>query len=221
MAIVLTFAVFALWPGLDLAVSRLFYRPGAGFPADGVAPLEWLRLAVWRLSVTAVLASAVFLLLCAATGRPPFHVPGRVWGYILALYGVGTGLLVHGLLKAHWGRARPAQVVEFGGSAQFTPPHQIAQECTRNCSFVSGEVSGAVALSVALWAIVTALGWRLPAVWQRRVRLLALTVPVVTGVQRLATGRHFLSDVVLSALFTLLVAVLLSPLLPQRRRPGA
>lgn len=218
-AIVLTLAVFALWPGLDLVVSRLFYRPGTGFPAEKVALFESLRLAVWRLSGLMVLAAALFLLLSNATGRAPFHVPGRVWGFTLLVYALGTGLLVHGVLKPFWGRARPAQVVEFGGSAQFTPPWQISQECARNCSFVSGEVSGAVAFSVGLWAMLTVLGWRLPAVWQRRGRILAMAIPLLTGLQRLAAGRHFLSDVVLSALFTLLVAVLMSPLLPHRHPP--
>lgn len=218
-AIVLAIAVFALFPGLDLAVSRLFYRPGLGFPVETVALIEALRLALWRLSLAMVLASAMFLLLASATDRAPFHVPGRVWGYILAVYALGTGVLVHGVLKAYWGRARPAQVVDFGGSAQFTPPWQISQECTRNCSFVSGEVSGAVAFSVGLWAILTALDWRLPPAWRRRGRAVALAIPLVTAVQRLAAGRHFLSDIVFSALFTLLVAVLLSPLLPQRRAP--
>ncbi|QLQ19882.1 MAG: phosphatase PAP2 family protein [Exiguobacterium profundum] len=70
-------------------------------------------------------------------------------GFVLAVYALGTGVLVHGLLKAYWGRARPAQVTEFGGIAAFTPPWLISQECTRNCSFVSGEVSGAVAFRSA------------------------------------------------------------------------
>lgn len=215
-AIALTFGLFAAFPGLDLAVTGLFYRPGQGFPLDGFAPAEWFRFALWRLSTVTVLASALFLLLAAATGRAPFNVPGRVWGYILALYALSTGLLVHGLFKEFWGRARPAQVLEFGGKGQFTPPHQITQECSSNCSFVSGEVSGTVAFAVGLWAILTALGWRLPPVWQRRGRALALALPVLSGLQRLAAGRHFLSDILLSALFTLLVAVLLSPLLPRR-----
>lgn len=218
-AIALSFAVFALWPGLDLAVSNLFYRPGAGFPVADVAVIEVLRLALWRLSGLMVLAALLFLLLSRATGRAPFQVPGRVWGFILLVYAFGTGLLVHCLLKPYWGRARPAQVIEFGGTAQFTPPWQISQECARNCSFVSGEVSGAVAFSVGLWAILTALDWRLPPAWHRRGRIVAVAIPLATGLQRLASGRHFLSDIVLSALLTLLVAVLLSPLLPLRHAP--
>lgn len=220
-AIGLTFAVFALWPGLDLAVSGLFYRPGAGFPLDGFGPTEWLRLAIWRLSIVLVLASAVFLLLALATGRAPFTVPGRVWGFILALYALAVGLLVHVGLKDHWGRARPADVLPFGGQAQFTPPHQITDQCLRNCSFVSGEVSGAVAFGIALWAVMTALDWRLPPAWHRRGRIVAVAIPVLDALQRVSAGRHFLSDVLFAALFTLLAAVVLSPLLPPRRGPGA
>jgi len=219
VSIIATFAVFAFWPGLDLAVSNLFFRGGAGFPVGGVKLVEGLRLALWRLSITLALASAVFLLLATATGRAPLNVPGRVWGFILAVYALATGVVVNAILKAHWGRARPAQVTEFGGSARFTPPHQIAQECASNCSFVSGEMSGAVAFGIGLWAILTALDWRLPRRWQRWGRIVALAVPLLTGLQRIASGRHFLSDVVLSALFTLLIAVVLSPLLPRRHTP--
>jgi membrane-associated phospholipid phosphatase len=39
-------------------------------------------------------------------------------------------------------------------------------------------------------------------------------LPLVTGAQRLAAGRHFLSDIVLSLLLVLLIALLLRPLLP-------
>lgn len=219
--IIAVFAIFAFWPGLDLAVSRVFYRTGSGFPVGGVALVEGLRIALWRLSIMLALCSAVFLLLATATGRAPLNVPGRVWGFILAVYALATGLVVNALLKAHWGRARPAQVTEFGGTARFTPPHQITQECASNCSFVSGEMSGAVAFGIGLWAILTALDWRLPPKWQRRGRIVALAIPLLTGLQRIASGRHFMSDVLLSALFTLLIAVVLSPLLPPRhaRRP--
>ncbi|QYZ68773.1 phosphatase PAP2 family protein [Neotabrizicola shimadae] len=184
-----------------------------------MALVEGLRLALWRLSITLALASAVFLFLATATGRAPLNVPGRVWGFILAVYALATGVVVNAILKAHWGRARPAQVTEFGGSARFTPPHQISPECDSNCSFVSGEMSGAVAFGIGLWAILTALDWRLPRRWQRWGRIVALAVPLLTGLQRIASGRHFLSDVVLSALFTLLIAVVLSPLLPRRHTP--
>ena len=62
----------------------------------------------------------------------------------------GPGLVVNGVLKAFWGRARPSQILEFGGAAQFTPPVQIADQCARNCSFVSGEASGVTMLAIAI-----------------------------------------------------------------------
>ena len=46
---------------------------------------------------------------------PVLGVPVRSWGYILLLYALGPGLLVDGLLKRFWGRARPADVQTFGG----------------------------------------------------------------------------------------------------------
>jgi membrane-associated phospholipid phosphatase len=44
-----------------------------------------------------------------------------------------------------------------------------------------------------------------------------LLVPLFVGVQRIAAGRHFLSDVLLSAIFVLLCALLLKALILKPR----
>jgi lipid A 4'-phosphatase len=108
---------------------------------------------------------------------------------------------VSGVLKEHWGRARPAQV--FSGEAEFTPPFVIADECARNCSFVSGEASSATALAIVscvlLWPV---LGGR----DRRRAVLLLSGVAAAAALMRIVTGRHFLSDVVFAAYLTSFVA---------------
>lgn len=211
----LVLILFAVWPGLDLALSGLFYRPGAGFAAQDQPLAEAFRQAVWNLSIGLVVASALCLV-AALAGYRALGLPPRLWVFILSLYALSTGVLVNGILKAYWGRARPAQVTEFGGDARFTPAWQVSDQCESNCSFVSGEVSGTVALSVGLWLILDALAPRLGPGVVRLGRVIALALPVLVALQRVASGRHFVSDAVLSALFTLMVAAALSPLLPPR-----
>lgn len=211
--------VLARLPVIDLVVSGYFYTPGEGFPADRIALVDGFRFLIWDLSILLVLASAMALPLALWRGRPVLRLWPGDWGFILALYLLGSGLLVEGVLKRHWGRARPVNVTEFGGSQLFTPAGQIADQCARNCSFVAGEMAGATALALALALIL----WR----WRDRIgeaafrlglALSALQAGLI-GLERVASGRHFFSDAVMAALLVLLLAVPLSRLIPTERHP--
>ncbi len=205
VAMALIHLVFAVWPGLDIAVSRLFYDAEHGRFVGGDEAAEAVRHLIWNLSITLALAALAGWIAWSFLGRRA-RIPARLWAFPVLLYALGPGLLVNGLLKAYWGRARPAQVVEFGGDASFTPPFQITNECARNCSFVSGEGTAAVALAlvvaVPLWPHL-----------DRRGRLaLALglgALAVLGGGLRIAAGRHFLSDTVFGGFLVAFVALAL------------
>jgi lipid A 4'-phosphatase len=211
------FVVFGIWPGLDLWVSGLFFASKTGF--DGFASGIWnqLRLAVWRVSEIVLALSVLAYLAQRIASFPLLRATRHLSGFTAALYLLGPGLLVDVLLKPLWGRARPAQVTDFGGSLAFTPPHVLSHQCTSNCSFVAGEMAGAVALAVVLFLVVDRMKGRITLSQQRIAQGLILLVPLFVGVQRIAAGRHFLSDVLLSTIFVLLCAVLLKVLILQRR----
>jgi membrane-associated phospholipid phosphatase len=78
-------------------------------------------------------------------------------------------------------------------------------------------MAGAVALAVVLFLVVDRMKGRITLSQQRIAQALILLVPLFVGVQRIAAGRHFLSDVLLSTIFVLLCAVLLKVLILQRR----
>lgn len=206
LAVLLAFAGFAVLPPVDLWVSGLFYTPGHGWAWAGRVS-EDVRAVQWGLSILLGVVAAAALLRRAVTRRDSFGVPWRVWAFVLALYALASGVLANGLLKSHWGRARPASITEFGGAAEFTLPHQIADQCLRNCSFVSGEVTAAVAFAVCVLVVVSHL--RSPPWTTGPLVVLALAFPVVNAVQRIASGRHFLTDALFAALFTLIIARLL------------
>jgi lipid A 4'-phosphatase len=211
-----TLLLFALWPRLDLGVSWIFFTPGAGFLAGEQAWFEAVRRAVWGLSIAMVLAALAGLAASWRLGRPVLRLTQADWGFIAALYALGPGLLVEAVLKRSWGRARPADVTDFGGTRRFTGATELADQCLRNCSFTAGEMSGAVALAVAAALILWRWRDRLSTGVRRAARILLIGQALLVGVQRIAAGRHFLSDVILSALFTLIVAAALALLL----RPG-
>ena len=217
-AFVLTLGIFVLWPQLDIMVSRVFWTPRAGFWLGRVTELQALRTVVWNASIAMFLASIGFFL-AALVRKPVFGIGARVWGYIALLYLLGPILLVNGLLKSFWGRARPADVVEFGGSQQFTPPYMPSDQCAANCSFVSGEGSAATALAVALLVLAPHVRRALPS-WAFRVYVaLSVAVPAIGLGMRLATGRHFLSDTLFAVLFVLGIAIALRRILRPEASP--
>lgn len=214
----LAFAVFALWPRLDLAAAGLFFDPTTGFATFDTGPANFVRLAIWRASEILLALAIAATALGFWTRAPVLTIPRRVWGYIVLLYLIAPGLLVDVVVKRFWGRARPEDVTEFGGPLIFTPPHQISGQCLRNCSFVAGEMAGAVTLAVALWLILASARHRLSPAFYRGATLFIPLLPLYAGFQRIAAGRHFLSDVIMATLLVLLVAEILRRML---LRPGS
>ena len=209
--ILVSFAVFAIWPEIDLRVSLAFHDPTTGFAIEGNPMTEALRLAIWNVAILLCTAAA-FGTVIGLAGKT-LVLPTRAWGLILALYILGPGLMVEMLTKPLWGRASPAEVADFGGSLPFSPPNELVEVCTRNCSFVSGEVSGATVTAVALMLLHFHLKHRLGKRVSTILLVVAWGLPLVVALQRVAAGRHFLSDTVFAVLFTLLLALALSVLL--------
>ncbi len=210
--------LFAAVPAIDLWASGLFYDPARGFALASVPALEAARQALWTLSE----ASFAALLVALAAGlRPAWRLlPPREAAAGVLSFLIGPGLLVHVVLKDHWGRARPRDVEAFGGALVHSPPWAISDQCARNCSFVSGEASGAatMALVIALIALP-----RLPMAARPWAGAALALAALAGGLMRLAFGAHFLSDVVfawaLSAAATLLAWRLLAS--PPAREPPA
>ena len=194
-----TGVLFMVFPGLDLWVSGLFWRPIGGFVLRDWAPFRAIYDAVpvitWALVVGLLLLALAGWILGRAIG--PFD--RRTIPFLLLSIAIGPGLLTNTVLKDHWGRARPSQVVEFGGTKLFTPVLQPSDQCGHNCSFPSGH--GAMAFSLV------GLGF-LPATRRRRqwVTGAALGFGALVALVRIGQGGHFLSDNIFAALLVGAVA---------------
>ncbi len=193
--------VFSVWPELDLRVSGFFRFGTDHFPLAQDPMLATLRQIVW----TGGLAVVAFCAVAATLRQVSQGSAGirlscpmlRATGFFV----LGPGLMVNGALKNGWGRARPADIAEFGGDGAFTQAFHMLGTCTRNCSFVSGEAALAMAVALVLWQLAGRAGVAGPR--------LAVTLAVfvtVTSLMRVATGRHFLSDVIFACLFMALLA---------------
>jgi lipid A 4'-phosphatase len=198
--------LFAAYPNLDIATSGLFYD-GTTFPIASNPWVNGLRYAL----IWAEDGGFALVLIAWVSSRkgPIFALPTRAWAFQALVFVLGPGVIVNGLLKRQWGRARPFMTQDFGGNAQFSKAWEFADQCARNCSFVSGEAAGATALAISICMILRANRHLMaPLVYQMGVGA-AVLLPLVTAWQRMAAGRHYLSDVVISILLVALLAALL------------
>lgn len=194
--------IFAVWPSVDITVSRYFLLADGSFWLSHSVFAEDIRMPIWLASVALAVFSGVMLCVSLLRGALA-KTSWRLWAFIATTYLLGPGLLVNVILKQNWGRARPVTIVDFGGDKLFTPPFEIADQCAGNCSFVSGEAASAAVMAIVLaicFGGAAAKQWRLVAyVGFGAVFILA------SGL-RVATGRHFLSDVIFAGMFMLIIA---------------
>lgn len=182
--------LFSLWPQLDLIVSARFQDPDGIFAGERNAFVMALYRGVPMMS-RAVIIGLFIALFAYFLQRGEHGLRRRIQvGYLIAALVLGPGLLIDVVLKDFWGRARPYKVVEFGGSATFTPALVPTNQCDSNCSFVSGHASA------GFYAV--ALGFLGGAATRRRWTLIGLALGGVFGFARITQGGHFLSDVVFS-----------------------
>ncbi|QWK81357.1 phosphatase PAP2 family protein [Ochrobactrum sp. BTU1] len=178
-------ALFIMFPAIDLAVSRSFAR-GATFPLSDNLFLLAIRDANRRFMIYFLILMTLAIFLYALWPQRFKFVPPHKAFFVILTFLLGPLLTVQ-LLKHFIGRARPRSLFEFGGTADFTPVWQYAAQCSRNCSFPSGEAATAAA-TLALIVFI-------PVRW--RFLSIALVSPVLlfASINRVLFGAHFLSDV--------------------------
>jgi lipid A 4'-phosphatase len=197
----ITGLVCGLYPEFELSVARHFYE---------VVDAQ-NNMFAWRLYPQLMLArdiglwvgTAIIIPVLAALAikfivpKRKMLVPGRAAIFLIATLALGPGLLVNVVLKDHWGRSRPIDVTQFGGSDHYVRWWDPRGDCPNNCSFVSGDVSG------AFWTIAPAA--LAPPQWRVFAYGAALALGTGMAALRLMAGAHFLSDVVFAGVFTFLI----------------
>lgn len=193
--------LFGFFPQLDLAIAGLFFD---------VDPVRHFRF-TWHLSPalmtmrdgglwisTLLVAPAVAALVVKLTlPRRKSPMPGRAILFLMATMALGPGLMVNAVLKDHWNRPRPIDVTQFGGEQNFVAWWDPRGDCPKNCSFVSGDVSG-MAWTLAPAALA-------PPQWRALAYGGALALTAGMAVMRMMAGAHFFSDTVFAGVLTFLI----------------
>ena len=153
---------------------------------------------VFRVTPFVVLAAYAALWLAKRLGMRLGWAPsGRAVIFLIATIAIGPGVVVNLGLKDHWHRPRPIQTQEFNGPSEFRPWYETDGACKRNCSFVSGEAA------TGFWMVAPASV--LPPPWRAPAIVAAFAFGAGASLLRLAFGGHYLSDVLLGGLITLIV----------------
>jgi lipid A 4'-phosphatase len=193
--------VFLAMPEIDLRVARALYSPDTGFVGRELLGVRALRQAFIVLYFGTI-ALAIAGLALTWKRHPHWLGLGRMhWLFLGACLVAGPGLVANVIFKDQWGRARPRQIVEFGGSKAFSPPLLRTDQCKRNCSFFSGEAASTYVVFYAAAALFPQ--------WAMTLIVAGTAGGLVTGLVRMSQGAHFLSDVVFAGVFMALTVLLL------------
>lgn len=200
--------LFGIYPELDLRISRVFYAHVVGGNVFGwrlYPPLMMARdagLWVGTLLIAPFLAALIGKLILP---RRKMLVSGRAIFFLTSTLALGPGLLVNVILKDHWDRPRPIDVIQFGGNEHFMAWWDPRGDCPNNCAFVSGDVSG------AFWTIAPAV--LAPPAWRAVAVGAAITLGLGMSVARVVAGAHAASDVIFAGVFTFLIIWLMYALI--------
>jgi membrane-associated PAP2 superfamily phosphatase len=206
-------APFSSW--LDLKISHAFYTwENANSFVNNTFTDFIYNYAFWPGLGLASCATAVWILSWAV----PSWKQWRSHALFLLIPAIlGAWVIVHLVLKDHWGRPRPKQIIAFGGAQPFRPfyvPNLLAQP-EPSKSFPCGHCTMGFYFFVA-----GLLGRRLKVRWLFWGGIsLAVVLGSLLGITRIAQGGHFLSDVLISALILWLTTLLCEVWIYERADP--
>lgn len=202
--------VFNKFPEIDLSVAQSVFTNAPCPFSDPVSKIcgkfayDRNALFVFARAVTLVLPYIAIIILLAlpilSWNRlgPLWRTPkiDRCIAALLSL-ALGCGLIVNLILKGFSGRPRPRGTDLFGGTLDFVQAGSFAGKCLRNCSFISGEASSAG------WLLCLIL--LLPRRWRLPLGIPLAMISLLMPTMRVLTGAHYLSDVVLGWLSSLVI----------------
>ena len=189
--------IFIIYPEVDIMFSKLFFSEiNNEFYFANNSFLKFMSkfaffLAFLLLSYISILILKTFIK--TKSFRFEIYKPQII---VLLVFLIGNLIVVQLYSKPNFGRARPIKVEEFNGHLIFSPAFAVSNQCKHNCSFVSFHTS--IGMLFLIYSFCQ-IGKR------RKIMITTSCLfTVFLGLMRISQGKHFLSDVVISACFMMI-----------------
>ena len=200
--------IFVIFPNLDIEVSSLFYSEKLGFLYKNQAIVVLFYKAVPILTKSFVLLCTLYLLYILVKFRS-FKKALSSWAFFLIISAIiAPGITVNSVLKDNFGRARPREIIEFGGNKEFSRAFAFSDQCSHNCSFSSGHA--------AMGYFFSSIAYVAGSLYFVRIYIAGIFFGSIVGLSRIIMGGHFASDVIISAFLVLLLNHLIYLLWKQK-----
>lgn len=185
----------------DIEIEKWFYSPVSGWFLGNENP--WYFLYEYG-NIPALLLSIGGLLAFVLSFFQEKLISYRKIGIFLVTFMIlGPGFLVNTVLKDHWGRPRPMDIVNFGGTEAFRHAWEKGQP-EQGKSFPSGHAAvGFFLFSPFFFLRKTSRRWAVFFL------CLGISYGILMGTGRMIQGGHFPSDVLWSGAFTYLTGLIL------------
>jgi len=191
--------VLYFFPEFDLAISRFFFDETNKFYFSNEPILKIIYKSVNLLVITMGIGIIGTYFYQLYTKKSMKYFDKKALVYLFMVFAFGSGVIVNLGLKQNFGRARPTQIVQFGGEKKFTPATVVNSAYIKDChSFSCGHCSFALGFIAFFflfrkrWILITAIGYGL-----------------IVSLGRIMQGGHFFSDFIFSWIVMLLTAKLL------------
>ena len=175
----------------DIDILKPFYnKKQEWFLGDG---LLWILLHKYGSSPGILLGVASLITLVLGLFVRRFFLYRKAALFLVIALALGPGLITNTLLKDHWGRARPMQVKEFGGSEEYTRVW-VRTDFKDGRSFASGHASIGFFLMTPFFVLRKKRGK-----WASAFLITGLIYGGLMGLGRMLQGAHWPSDVLWAA----------------------
>ncbi len=174
---------------LDLVLQRLLYDPVEKEWRFKESPF-WEFFYLFGPAPAILFGTVSLLVLLLGLGNPRLAKYRKLGAYFVGVLLLGSGLITNAILKDHWGRPRPKQVIEFNGTESFDKVLVFNPNSTGE-SFPSGHAT----VGYFFLAFVPLVAGR----WRWFWFVFSILFGTLIGLARVAQGAHFSSDVIWSA----------------------
>ena len=131
--------ILAVSPSIDIYISSLFYYGNSHFLLQSYYDVTiFFRKIILPLLIIYIYVFPIFSIFFPIKFLYfdyKFKIKDLIFLWISG--SINLLIIINLFLKNFWGRARPGDVLQLGGTENFSPWYQVSNACNTNCSFVS------------------------------------------------------------------------------------